>query len=106
MQREEIIELAKGNKIDEREKLLTSKSYHISSLSTILAILLIMFLRSSKGILFSQDLLLIIMVQVSTVGLYMFIKLKNPLYLLTFVLGLIAFSLSLMNVLIEYGYIH
>lgn len=105
MEKEKVIELSKGSKTDEREKQVMSRGYHISAITLALAILLIMILRYTKNDLFSQDLLFIIMVQVSTLSLYQYIKLKNLVYLVTFIIGFIAVTLSFINVLIEYGYI-
>ncbi len=105
MEKDKVIALIKRNNNDEREKQVMSRGYHISTIATLAAILTIMILRYAKDDLFSQDLLFIIMVQVSTLSIYQYIKLKNPIYILTFVIGIIAVILSLLNVLTEYGYI-
>ena len=105
MDKEKVIELVKRSKVDEREKQINSRGYQISGAAMAIAMLIIMILRSSKGDLFSQDLLFIMMIQVSTVSLYTYVKLKNTLYLITFVIGGLAAILTLINVLTEYGYI-
>jgi Na+-transporting methylmalonyl-CoA/oxaloacetate decarboxylase gamma subunit len=104
MEKDEVIELAKGSKTDEREKQVMSRGHHISSIGMAMALLLIMILRYIKGDLFSQDLLLIMMAQVSTLSIYQYIKLKEKLYLFMFGVGLVAIVLALINVLTEYGY--
>lgn len=105
MNKEEIIRLAKKTKGDEREQQVISKGYHISSVSIAFGILILMCLRWGNGDKFSQDLLFLIMLQVTTLGLYQYIKIKNPIYLLTFFIGLVACGLTFINVLTYYGYI-
>lgn len=104
MEKDKVIELVKRGKTDEREKQVMSKGFHVSMIATISAMLLIMILRSSKDILFTQDLLFILVVQMSTLSIYQYIKLKNSIYLITFLIAMIAVVLSLINVLTEYGY--
>ncbi|MFW6319240.1 MAG: DUF6442 family protein [Bacillota bacterium] len=105
MNKEEVVQSVKKPRNDERETQVMNKGYHISSVSIITGILVLMFLRVAKGDLFSQDLLFLIMLQVTTLGLYYYIKIKNPIYLATFFIGLIACGLTLINVLTYYGYI-
>lgn len=87
------------------EKQVIGRGYHISSVSIAFGVLLIMFLRGRKGDLFSQDLLFLIMLQLSTLSFYQFIKMKNPIYLLTGLIGCIATIMTLINTLTYYGYI-
>ncbi len=105
MERDKIIQIVKKNKVDEREIQVQRNGYIVASMVQAMFILLIVILRYIKGDLFSQDLLVIIMAQVLTLSLYQFIKLKQPVFLLTALIALGALSLTLFNVLIEYGYI-
>jgi len=105
MERDKIIQIVRKNKVDEREIQVQRNGYIVASMVQAMFILLIMILRYIKGDLFSQDLLVIIMAQVLTLSLYQFIKLKQPVFLLTALIALGALSLTLFNVLIEYGYI-
>lgn len=105
MERDKIIQMAEKSKIDEREKQIASVGAQIAGVVQMVFILLIMVLRYIKGNLFSQDLLLLIAVQMATMSLYQYIKLKKTAFLITFIIVLIAVPLVLYNVLVEYGYI-
>lgn len=104
MEKEEVMRLAKKSKIDERETQINCRGYHYAATAMLAGLLIIMLLRWFKEDLFSQDLLFIVMLQVSTLGLYQFIKTKSKVSLLIFTIGLIAILMSLINVLTHYGY--
>lgn len=105
MNKEDVIKIASKSKNEGMEKQVISRGYHISSISMGLGILLIMFLRDKQGDQFSQDLLFLMMLQLSTLSFYQFIKIKDPVYLLTGVIACVATIMTFINTLTYYGFI-
>lgn len=104
MNKEEVILLAKKAKSDERETQVKSRGFPIGTISIFFGVIVVLLLRMGNGDSFIQDLMFLVILQVCTLSLYQYIKLRNRIDLITFIVMLVPCVYSFRNILVYYGY--
>lgn len=105
MEKEKLLSVIQQEKkgLDEREQIIKDSSYHWGYFSSLMIILVLMIVRMIGGELFTQDLMVIVMGQISFISLYEYTKNKDKktnLYVAIF--GLLVTLGSLYNTLKYY----
>lgn len=90
---------------DEREVLINKSARRWGTLGSLSIILLLMVIRYVSGELFTQDILLIAIVQTTFTSIYIYTKKKTKTDLLISIVGTLVTLLVLYNVISYYGLI-